>query len=392
MDDQHIIVINSGSSSIKFALFEFKSLNKALYGSIENIKIAPLFKLFSGKQCLLKEEAFSRDNDYSFYFELLLSSLKDHHSKINFVAAGHRVVHGGNTYFDPVLLTPPIIEDLKQLIPFAPLHQPYNLSAIEAITNHSPHLPQIACFDTAFHRSHPPIADAFALPRALTQEGIKRYGFHGLSYEFIMHQLALLAISKPFDRLIIAHLGNGASMCAIKNGKSIESTMGFTALDGLMMGTRCGSIDPGVLLYLLEFKQMTTKEIENLLYKQSGLLGVSGISSNVQQLLESDCAEAQEALDLFVYRARRELGALIAVLGGLDAFVFTGGIGEHAWKIREAICEDNEWIGIQLDKKSNKANKRLISAKKSTVDVYTIPTDEEWIIANHCQRILNTIR
>jgi acetate kinase len=390
MDDRHIIVINSGSSSIKFALFDLNSLNKVLYGAIENINLAPIFRLFNGKQYLVKEESYSNDKDYSFYFELLLSSLNNHQSKINIVAAGHRVVHGGNIYFDPVLITPQIVKDLKQLIPFAPLHQPYNLSAIEAIANHSPHLPQIACFDTAFHRSHPPIADTFALPRALTQEGIRRYGFHGLSYEFIMHKLMLLDISKRFDRLIIAHLGNGASMCAIKEGKSIDSTMGFTALDGLMMGTRCGSIDPGVLLYLLEFKHMSTKEIENLLYKQSGLLGVSGITSNVQQLLESNCEEAQEALDLFVYRARRELGALTAVLGGLDALVFTGGIGEHAWKIREAICENNDWLGIQLDKKSNNANKQLLSAKNSTVVVYAIPTDEEWVIANYCQKLLDT--
>lgn len=389
MDKQHLIVINSGSSSIKFALYELNTLrNKILYGAVENISLAPILKLYDHSGQVIKEEHFAKDCDYSFFFELLLSSLKTHSDSYNIVAAGHRVVHGGNEFHKPILISPAIIEQLKQFSAFAPLHQPYNLAAIEAIAQHAPTLPQIACFDTAFHQTHPPVADAFALPRALSHKGIKRYGFHGLSYEFIMHRLETLGISKRLDRLIIAHLGNGASMCAVKNGKAIDSTMGFTALDGLMMGTRCGSIDPGVLLYLLEFKNMSPKEVEHLLYKQSGLLGVSGISSSIKELLETKSKNAQEALDLFVYRIRKELGALSAVLGGLDMLVFTGGIGEHAWQIREAVCAHNEWLGIDIDKELNKTNQAKMSTQKSVVELYTIPTDEEWIIASHCQQLL----
>lgn len=390
MDKHHLIVINSGSSSIKFALYELNpSLNKVLFGSVENIKVAPVLKLYENDHHLVKEEHYAKDCDYSFFFELLLSGLNNHQDQFHIVAAGHRVVHGGATFYTPVLISPAIVEQLKQFIPFAPLHQPYNLAAIEAIAKYSPTLPQIACFDTAFHKTHPAVADAFAIPRSLSQEGVKRYGFHGLSYEFIVHKLqAMNDIEQP-NRLIIAHLGNGASMCAIKEGISIDSTMGFTALDGLMMGTRCGTIDPGVLLYLLEFKHMTCQEIEHLFYKKSGLLGVSGISSNVKELLETKSQAAQEALDLFVYRIRKELGSLAAALGGLDMFVFTGGIGEHAWPIREAVCKDTKWLGIELDKERNKTNQSRISTEHSAVAVYIIPTDEEWIIAHHCQNVLN---
>lgn len=271
------------------------------------------------------------------------------------------------------------------------MHQSYNLEAIETIAHLSPELYQIACFDTAFHRTHPPIADAFGIPHELSEEGVKRYGFHGLSYEFIMHQLEAMDLPKRHGRVVIAHLGNGASMCAVKEGKSLDSTMGFTALDGLMMGTRCGALDPGVILYLLEFKNMSYTEVQNLLYKKSGLLGVSGITSNVQQLLEDNSEAAQKALALFVYRIRRELGALSSVLGGLDMLVFTGGIGEHAWKIREAVCQDSQWLGLHIDSDLNKENQLNISANNSTVDVYVIPTDEEWSIANHCKQILQGI-
>lgn len=390
MDNKHLVVINSGSSSIKFAIYELNSsLDKLLYGLVENIQIEPTLKLFDKNHTLVKQTTFNKACDYKFFFELLFSGLKTNQLQLNIVAAGHRVVHGGNDFYTPAVVSQQLIEKLKKLIPFAPLHQPYNLEAIEAISQLFPDLEQIACFDTAFHKSHPAINDAFAIPRNLSEEGVKRYGFHGLSYEFIMHQLECMKVKKRLGRVVIAHLGNGASMCAVKEGKSLDSTMGFTALDGLMMGTRCGSLDPGVILYLLEFKKMSYTEIQNLLYKQSGLLGVSGITSNVQQLLENDSLPAQQALELFVYRIRRELGALSAVLGGLDMLVFTGGIGEHAWKIREAVCQNNEWLGIKIDPVLNKSNQLKINDENSAVDVYVIPTDEEWIIANHCKNLLN---
>lgn len=388
MDNQHLLVINSGSSSIKFSIYELdQHLTVHYHGLVENIHSAPKLKLFDRQHQLIKEELFAKERDYHFFFELLLAKLNEPGIKLNVVAAGHRVVHGGKEFYDPTFVSNDLVEQLKKFIPFAPLHQPYNLKAIEVITQLAPELKQIACFDTAFHRSHPLLADSFALPQSLSEEGVKRYGFHGLSYEFIMHQLHEMKL--PAKRIIIAHLGNGASMCAVKEGRSIDSTMGFTALDGLMMGTRCGSLDPGVLLYLLEFKKLNYKELENLLYKQSGLLGVSGLSSNVKELLEADAPAAQFALNLFVYRIRKELGALTAVLGGLDCLVFTGGIGEHAAPIREAVCIDNEWLGIHFDAKANNTKQMLISAADSKVAVYAIPTDEEWMIAHHCSQLLN---
>lgn len=390
MDDKHLLVINSGSSSIKFAIYGLNDrLDKALSGVVEQIGIDPVLKLYDPQHHLIKETHFPQESDYLYFFELLLSSLKANQLQFNVIAAGHRVVHGGIDFYEPTLVSQALIEQLKKLIPFAPLHQPYNLQAIEAINEVSPKLPQIACFDTAFHKTHPAIADAFAIPLNLSQEGVKRYGFHGLSYEFIMHQLEQINAPKRMKRVVIAHLGNGASMCAVKEGRSIDSTMGFTALDGLMMGTRCGSLDPGVLLYLLEFKNMSYREIQAMLYKKSGLLGVSGISSDVHQLLQEDDPQAQEALDLFTYRICRELGALTAVLGGLDMLVFTGGIGEHAWSIREAVCQRCEWLGIHLNLEANQNNELCISSQHSAVDVYVIPTDEEWIIANHCKQLLD---
>lgn len=277
---------------------------------------------------------------------------------------------------------------IKKLIPFAPLHQPYNLEAIESINKLYPNLRQIACFDTAFHTTHPKTADRFGLPRKFFEAGVKRYGFHGLSYEFIMHQLENINPQKHSGRIVIAHLGNGASMCAVKQGKSVDSTMGFTALDGLVMGTRCGTIDPGVILYLMQSERMSPDKIQNLLYKESGLLGVSGITSNMQKLLADKSPHAKEAIELFVYRIRRELGALAAALGGLDVLVFTGGIGENSWQIRHAVCQDSEWLGIEIDTTLNKTKQLMISSPKSFVDIYAIPTDEEWVIANHCFRLI----
>lgn len=386
MTSNQIVVINAGSSSIKFATFDFnESLSKTTHGSIQNIKSAPIFKAMDEQGNILSKEEFSADKDYGFFYELLLAFFSKTDKKP--ILIGHRVVHGGMQYHSPVIVTPPIIQDLKKLIPFAPLHQPYNIQAIEIIHQSHPEIAQVACFDTAFHRTHPAIADRFALPREFEAQGVHRYGFHGLSYEYIMQKLRELLPDADSLRIIVAHLGNGASMCAIKNGKSIDSTMGFTALDGLVMGTRCGSLDPGVILYLMKFKKMNYDEIEKCLYQQSGLLGVSGISNNMQTLLEDPSAQAKEAVELFVYRIYRELGGLVSVLGGLDVLVFTGGIGEHAAPVRENVCKHLEWLGIKTNTAKNMRNQPVISTAESTIEVRVIPTNEEWIIANHAYQL-----
>jgi acetate kinase len=336
---------------------------------------------------VINQQVFSEKNSYNYYFEFLFSHLSS--INMNVIAVGHRVVHGGMLYKQPVKITSKIINDLKELIPFAPLHQPFNIEAIEIINKLFPKLNQFACFDTSFHRTHPPIADYFGLPRKFTEDGIRRYGFHGLSYEFIIKKLKDISPQNVAKRIVIAHLGNGASMCAVKDGKSIDSTMGFTALDGLVMGTRCGAIDPGVLLYFMQFKDMNHKDLEKLLYTQSGLLGVSNISSNMQELLNNDSQNAKEAVALFIYRIRKELGALSAALSGLDCLIFTGGIGENASFIREKVCEDMQWLGITLDSLLNQKNSVIISDAKSTVEVLVIPTDEEQIIATHTFELIS---
>ena len=280
------------------------------------------------------------------------------------------------------------IAKLRKLIPLAPLHQPHNISGIEAAIAAFPGIPQVACFDTAFHRSHPFVDDTFALPRAYYDEGVRRYGFHGLSYEYIMRTLRKLAPQIVREDVIVAHLGNGASMCAIKNGQSISSTMGFTALDGLPMGTRCGQLDPGVILYLLAEKKMTVDEITDLLYKESGLKGMSGISQDMRELEASDSPAARDAIAYFVSRIRRELAGLAATVDGVEGVVFTGGIGEHSARIRKAVLTGMEWMGIQIDDEANEANAQIISARASPTAVFVIPTDEERMIARHALEVL----
>lgn len=348
---------------------------------------SPVLMVINENGEIIKEQKFTEKKAYKYYFELLFSHLST--SNMNVVAVGHRVVHGGMLYKQPVIITPKIINDLKELIPFAPIHQPFNIEAIEIINELFPKLKQFACFDTSFHRTHPPIADYFGLPRKYIEDGIRRYGFHGLSYEFIIKKLSEVLPEILKKRIIIAHLGNGASMCAVKDGKSIDSTMGFTALDGLVMGTRCGSIDPGVLLYFMQFKQMNYKDIEKLLYTQSGLLGVSDISSNMKELLLSDNNNAKEAVALFIYRIRKEIGALSAALGGLDCLIFTGGIGENAPLIREGVCDDMQWLGISLNFTSNNKNNFIISDAQSLVKILVMPTDEEQIIATHTFELIS---
>jgi len=294
---------------------------------------------------------------------------------------GHRVVHGGTNYFHPTLVTKEILADLQQLIPLAPLHQPYNLAAIDAVFHRMPNVPQVACFDTAFHRSHEVINTLVPLPKEIRDKGVQRYGFHGLSYEYISSILPTIAPQIAKGKIIVAHLGSGASLCAMKNGKSVDSSLGFTALDGLCMGTRPGSLDPGVVLYLFKELGLSVKEVENLLYKKSGLLGISGISNDMRVLLESKEPEAKLAIDYFIYKITKDIGALAAVLGGIDALVFTAGIGENSAVIRSKICKASSWLGIQIDEAANEKKSLMISNSKSKVSVWVIPTDEEGMIA-----------
>ncbi|MEJ0020458.1 MAG: acetate/propionate family kinase [Acetobacteraceae bacterium] len=308
---------------------------------------------------------------------------------VQIAAAGHRVVHGGVHYVSPVVVTDEVLDGLRTLIPLAPLHEPHNIAGILAAREAWPDVPQVACFDTAFHRSHPFVNDVFALPRRFYDEGVRRYGFHGLSYEYVSGRLRQIAPLHAAGRVVVAHLGNGASMCAIRDGQSVASSMGFTALDGLPMGTRCGQLDPGVVLYLMQAKHMTAEQIADLLYRESGLKGLSGISHDMRELEESDRPEAREAIEYFVFRIRRELGGLAAVLKGIDAVVFCGGIGEHAWQVRERVLEGMEWIGVELDRGANQAGAQVISTERSRVRVFVIPTDEEAMIAHHTNAVLN---
>ncbi len=306
------------------------------------------------------------------------------------LGVGHRVVHGGIEFAGPVRIDASIMASLEKLVPLAPLHQPHNLAPIEAIAAHQPDLPQVACFDTAFHRSQPPVAQAFALPRDITAAGVRRYGFHGLSYDFIVSRLAEIDPALAKSRLVIAHLGNGASLCAVAGGHSVASTMGFTAVEGLMMGTRCGALDPGVLLYLIGEGGLDAKRIEDLLYRRSGLLGVSGISPDMRTLRQSAAREAREAIDLFVYRIVREIGSMVAALGGIDALIFTAGIGEHDPLTRAEVVAGCAWLGLKLDASRNGHGEGRISAAGSRVSAWVVPTDEERMIARNTYALLAT--
>ena len=290
----------------------------------------------------------------------------------------------------PILINAEVTAALEKLIPLVPLHQPHNLAGVKAVAQLLPHLPQVACFDTAFHRNRPTVTERFGLPDEMFQRGLRRWGFHGLSYEFIARQFKLLAPETAAGRVIAAHLGSGASMCAMKDGRSFDTTMSFSALDGLPMGTRCGSLDPGVVLFMLQHR--SREEIENLLYKKSGLLGISGISNNVRELLASDSRSASEAIEFFVYRAIREIGSLTAGLGGLDALIFTAGVGENSPVIRRRICEGLAWLGIRIDPAANERNRRCISSADSSPSVWVIPTDEERVIAEHTLAVIRRER
>jgi acetate kinase len=387
-----LLVLNAGSSSLKFSVFANRDPPDLLVGGqLERLTTRPRFiARRSGAVIDTKEwpdgTALGHDGAIGFLLEWGRSQNFDDRRVI---AVGHRVVHGGSRFSEPVRVDQAILTDLEALVPLAPLHQPHNIAAIRAFAERAPSLPQVACFDTAFHSTQPDVARAFALPRRFTEEGIRRYGFHGLSYEWIAALLPDIDRRAADGRTVIAHLGNGASMCALHEGKSIATTMSFTALDGLVMGTRCGSIDPGVLLYLMERHGMDAAALSTLLYEQSGLLGVSGESSDMRDLLaHSFDANVTEALDLFVYRVQRELGSLAAALEGLDTLVFTGGIGENAAPIRARIADGAKWLGLELDPDANARGERCISRPRSAVSAWVLPTNEEGMIARHTQTVL----
>jgi acetate kinase len=383
-----ILALNAGSSSIKFALFEIKS-SKALSlvsrGALEGIGTKPHFVARDAQGATLGEQSWPAGAAATHEMLLggLLKWVEQHLGQDSLVAVGHRVVHGGREFTAPVVLTGDILQKLEQLTPLAPLHQPHSLAPVEALNTLRPGLPQIACFDTAFHRTMLPVATRFALPRAFEEEGVRRYGFHGLSYEYIARRLRETAPHLASEHVIVAHLGNGASLCAMEDGRSVDTSMGFSTLDGLVMGTRCGAIDAGVVLYMLQEKSLAAQEVADILYNRSGLLGVSGISSDMRALLESDDQHARDAIELFVFRAAREVAALAGSLGGVDGIVFTAGIGEHAPPVRARICERLGWLGVVLDPEANDANADCISAADSPVEVRVIPTHEEYMIALH---------
>jgi acetate kinase len=387
-----IAVLNAGSSSIKFALFAGDSDETPLFrGSLQQIGVSPHLRVTDPAGAVVEERTWSNENfDHRAATREVLQAAVALRRNEPVAAIGHRVVHGGVKYAAPVQVTPALLDELATLVPLAPLHQPHNLAPIHTILEAAPHIPQVACFDTAFHRSQPHLAQMFALPRSLSGQGIRRYGFHGLSYEYVCAYLAEFAPNIAAGRLVIAHLGNGASLCAVHGGRSIASTMGFTAVDGLMMGTRCGALDPGVMIHLMDVHGMGARELEDLIYRRSGLLGVSGVSSDMRELRASDQPTAAEAIDLFVYRVIREIGSMAAALGGLDGLVFTGGIGEHDGDVRAAVGAGCGWLGVEIDPALNARGAGAISAASSRTPVLVVSTDEERMVARHTRSLLSS--
>ncbi|WP_039335457.1 acetate/propionate family kinase [Novosphingobium subterraneum] len=387
-----ILCLNAGSSSLKFALYAEPGTDEPSLlasGKIENIGLEPHLIARDAKGDVLADRRWTKDVTIT-HETLLKDLLREIEASVgeDLIAVGHRIVHGGADHSAPARVDAPLLAALEALCPLAPLHQPHNLAAVRAVSRLRPALLQVACFDTGFHHGQPPVATRLALPRALGEEGMRRYGFHGISYEYIARQLRLIDPDTGGGRTIAAHLGNGASLCAMDGGRSIDTTMGFTALDGLVMGTRCGALDPGAVLYLLQQRGMTAREVERLLYSESGLLGVSGTSSDMRALLGSETPAAGEAIDLFVWQIARQAGALASSLGGLDSFVFTAGIGENAPEIRARVADRLRWLGVALDTDANLRGASVISAPFSRVTVRIIPTDEEWMIAIHTADLL----
>lgn len=380
-----IAVLNAGSSSIKFALYEAGRDGAALFrGQIESIGLAPQLRATDASGAVIAERRWSEAAlDHHDATGEILKLVRELLAGRPVLAFGHRVVHGGTTFAAPARINGTVLAALAKLVPLAPLHQPHNLAPIEAIAAAAPTIPQVACFDTAFHRTQPPLAQEFALPRDITAAGVRRYGFHGLSYDYVISRLFEIDPILARSRLVIAHLGNGASLCAVHHAKSVASTMGFTAVDGLMMGTRSGTLDPGVLLYLMQERGLDAKGIENLLYRRSGLLGVSGISSDMRTLRQSAAPEAAEAIALFIYRIVREIGSLAAALGGLDGVVFTAGIGENDPATRAEVAAGCDWLGLTLDPARNAKGAGPISRAGGRVAAWVVPTDEERMIARY---------
>jgi acetate kinase len=390
-----VLVLNSGSSSIKFAVFDLSANEPALIceGLLDEHEAAPRLIVNdpSGKK-LHETHRSATDKVGDGLFVDILTWLDHFLARGALAAVGHRVVHGGRDFVDPVEITEARIEALNALTPLAPLHQPRCLSPMRAIRALRPELCQVACFDTAFHHGLAPTVRRFAIPRRFEDAGIRRYGFHGLSYEYIAGRLAAMSPEMAAKRTVVAHLGNGASLCAMREGRSVDTTMGLTPLDGLVMGTRCGQIDPGVLLYLLQETGMPVADLEHLLYQESGLLGVSGLSADMRTLEASKDAAAAEAIDLFSFRVAQQVAAMTATLSGLDCLVFTGGIGEHSGPVREQICERLHWLGVRLDAPANDRASARINSEGSAVDILVIPTSEETVIARYCAAMLTRRR
>jgi acetate kinase len=390
--NDYALVVNAGSSSLKFSVYHrpaSEGWRLAARGQVEGIGTTSRLSASDGTGARLIDQRLAETvRDGRGALDALAAWLRSHYGGAHVVGVGHRVVHGGARYAAPTLVTDEVLKDLRELIPLAPLHQPHNVAAIEAIAERLPGVPQVACFDTSFHRGHSAVAELVPLPVEIRRSGVLRYGFHGLSYEYIASVLPELAPEIANGRVVVAHLGNGASLCAMRDRKSVDSTFGFTALDGLCMGTRPGALDPGVVLHLFQNLGLSAKEVEALLYKQSGLLGISGLSSDMRELLASEAPDARLAVDYFVYRAAKEIGALAAVLGGIDGLVFTAGIGENSAEIRHRICASCAWLGVELDPDANGRNGPRISTPASRVSAWRIPTNEELMIARHTGSLL----
>jgi acetate kinase len=393
--DSYALVLNAGSSSLKFCVYHNpggQAWHLEARGQIDGIGTSPRFTAKDGGGAKIADDRLEPSvRDGRAALDWLSSWLQGKYEGARVVGVGHRVVHGGARFTGPTIVTPEVIAELHALEPLAPLHQPYNVAAIETVAERLPGVPQVACFDTSFHRGQPAVAEVVPLPRDICRDGVQRYGFHGLSYEYIASVLPQAAPSIANGRVIVAHLGSGASLCALKDRKSVDSTLGFTALDGLCMGTRPGAVDPGVILYLFQTLGLSAKDVETILYKKSGLLGISGISNDMRDLLGRQEPGARLAVDYFVYRVAKEIGALTAVLGGLDGLVFTAGIGENSPEIRRRIAEASAWLGIDLDPDANRRGDERISRDASRVSAWVIPTNEELMIARHTGIVLGLI-
>ncbi|HXU37636.1 MAG TPA: acetate/propionate family kinase [Blastocatellia bacterium] len=389
--NDYALVLNAGSSSLKFCVFQRPSgpvWRLEARGQIEGIGTSPTLSVKDAGGGRLADEQLDLVRNGRDALEALAAWLRSKYGGSRVLGIGHRVVHGGARFTGPTIVTRRVLAELHELAPLAPLHQPHNLAAIEAVFERMPDVPQVACFDTSFHRTHLAVADLIPLPADIRKRGVQRYGFHGLSYEYIASVLSEVAPEIANGRVIVAHLGSGASLCALKDRTSVDTTMGFSAADGLCMGTRPGALDPGVVLYLFQTLGLSANEVESLLYKKSGLLAISGISNDMRDLLPSEDPQARLAVDYFVYRAAKEIGGMAAALGGVDGLVFTAGIGENSSDIRRRICEASSWLGIELDSRANEQGAARISTTQSKVSAWVIPTNEELMIARHTGSLL----